>query len=105
MTGVGGPPWAPNSAMSDETREYHRQEMGRAREDMDRRQERAKHLKPSEYLSDADSYSSVNNFTVGRIKGLPEAVTEKGEPILCNILPGASTREFIEACRKDCLED
>ena len=97
--GVGGPAWAPFSAISDEMREYHMQEMGRARADMDLRQELAKHLKPSDQLEDADYYSPINNFTVGRLVGLPEAVIEKGEPILCNIMPGASTREHIEPVR------
>ena len=42
--------------------------------------------------------------TVGRLKDLPDVVLEKGEPILCNIIPGSEERGKIECERKEDLE-
>ena len=41
-------------------------------------------------------FESFHSCIVGRLKGLPEAVTQLGEPILCNIIPGPLERPQME---------
>ena len=53
-------------------------------------------------LSNGDAYIEtpvLHEYTVGRLKNLPEAVTEKGEPIICNIIPGGAERQYVEVVR------
>ena len=55
-------------------------------------------LESAQHLAD-DDFLDVDTFfgqTVGRLIGLPEAVTKLGEPILCNVIPGGPEREHLE---------
>ena len=57
-----------------------------------------KRQKDTENLGPADVIDGrlFNGPVVGRLNGLPEAVTRLGEPILCNVIPGAMERQYIE---------
>ena len=98
--------WTPNSRAKElfgrgmpQTREVAWSalfELQRAKDDMDSMMAKDDRLMPNAI--------NENNYIVGRLRGLPDAVTEKGEPILCNILPGTPAREHIENCRKDLYE-
>ena len=79
-----------------QVRDAHRLEFESAKESMAALQHQNKDLSGEDLIAKP----GVREYTVGRLKGLPRAVTEKGEPILCNIIPGRIERQFVEAVRK-----
>ena len=68
------------------------QEWEEAFDGMMKRQKDTEGLAPDDVIP----FESCHSCTVGRLKGLPEAVTQFGEPILCNIIPGAMERPHTE---------
>ena len=59
---------------------------------MEKRQKDTENLAPDDIING----KLFNEPVIGRLNGLPEAVTQLGEPILCNVIPGAIERQYIE---------
>jgi len=59
---------------------------------MEKRQKATAKLAPDDIING----KLFNGSVIGRLNGLPEAVTRLGEPILCNVIPGAIERQYIE---------
>ena len=59
---------------------------------MEERQKATANLAPDDIINGR----LFNGPVIGRLNGLPEAVTRLGEPILCNVIPGAMERQYME---------